>query len=228
MMTVMSDAAYDALLLDHDGVVVTLSPRPVLETAATEAFAATGITDPRPEDVDAITIRVSPAELRAVADRYDVDPDQLWQSREDRIEAALRDEAVAGRKAPYDDVVALERADVPIGIVSNNQRRIVEFVLRTHDLEDRVRTVRARPPTRDSLHEKKPEPTYLDAAASDLGCSNPLYVGDSESDVLAGQRAGFDTVFLRRPHNVNRELDAEPSLEVESLQTVVETLDFAD
>lgn len=220
----MSGGVYDGLLLDHDGVLVTLSPRSVLEAAVVEAFAAAGIPDPQPEDVDAVTIRVSPGELRAVADRYGVDPDRLWQFREDRIEAALRDEATDGRKVPYDDVAALDRVDVPTGIVSNNQKRIVEFVLRTHGLGERVGTIHARPPTRDSLREKKPEPTYLDAAANDLGCSNPLYVGDSESDVLAGQRAGFDTVFLRRSHNADRELDAEPSLEAESLQTVVETL----
>jgi len=56
--------------------------------------------------------------------------------------------------------------------------------------------IRAREPTRESLREKKPEPTYLEAAAADLDCLNPLYVGDSEIDIVAGQRAGFDTVSL--------------------------------
>ncbi|MCQ4332080.1 HAD family hydrolase [Natronomonas sp. F2-12] len=224
----MRGGVYDGLLLDHDGVLVPLAPRSVLEAAVVEAFAAAGIPDPLPEDVDAVTIEVSPAELRAVADRYDVDPDRLWRFREDRIEAALRDEATDGRKVPYEDVAALEHVDAPVGIVSNNQKRIVEFVLRTHGLIERAGTIHARPPTRDSLHEKKPDPTYLDAAASDLGCSNPLYVGDSESDIVAGQRAGFDTVFLRRSHNADREIDTDPLLEAKSLRTVVETLEPAD
>lgn len=215
---------YDGLLLDHDGVVVTLSSMAVLREAALGAFADVGVSDPRDADVEAITIRVSEAELCSVADRYDVDPDRLWRAREDQIEVALRAETDAGRKAPYEDVACLDRVAVPIGIASNNQTRIVEHVLRTYGLEDRIGTVRARAPTRESLHEKKPDPAYLEAAAADLGCSNPVYVGDSESDVVAGQRAGFDTVFLRRPHNRDRRLEVEPMTEAESLTEVVEAL----
>ncbi len=221
---IMSTERYDGLLLDHDGVVVTLSSMSVLQTATAEAFADVGVSDPRPEDVDSVTIRVSPEELSSVASRYDVDPDRLWRCREDRIESTLRTETEIGRKAPYDDVASLERVDAPIGIVSNNQARIVDFVLKTHGLSEHVEAIHAREPTRDSLHRKKPRPTYLEAAATDIGCSNPLYVGDSESDIVAGQRAGFDTVFLRRTHNAKRQLDAEPSFEAESLRSVVELL----
>ena len=218
----MSKEAYDGLLLDHDGVIVPLSPMSVLRGAAADAFGDAGVSDPRPADVDAITIRVTPAELRAVAGRHDLDPGRLWKHREDRIEAALRSEIETGRKTPYDGVSRLEALDAPLGIASNNQTRIVEFVLRTYGLDDRFGTVRAREPTLASLREKKPEPAYLEAAAADLGCSAPLYVGDSESDVLAGRRAGFDTVFLRRGHNADRELDVEPMAEVSSLMGVAE------
>ncbi len=215
---------YDGLLLDHDGVVVTLSPMDLLRRAAAGAFADVGVSDPRAEDIGAIAIRVSDSELSAVADRHGVDPDQLWKCREDRIESALRTETESGRKAPYEDVSCLEDVTAPIGIASNNQTRIIEYVLRTYDLHELVGTVRAREPTRESLREKKPEPSYLEAAAADLGCSNPLYVGDSESDVVAGRRAGFETVYLRRPHNRDRRLDVDPETEVGSLCEVVDLL----
>ncbi|SDD52722.1 HAD family hydrolase [Natrinema hispanicum] len=218
----MTETRYDGLLLDHDGVIVTLCSHQVLRAAATDAFVDAGISNPSPDDVNAITIRVWEDDLCAVADRYGVDPDRLWQCREQRIEQTLRRETRAGRKVPYEDVTSLERVEVPTGIVSNNQTRIVEFVLREHGLYGYVETVRAREPTRESLQEKKPEPTYLEAAAADLDCSNPLYVGDSESDIVAGQRAGFDTVFLRRDHNATRHLEIEPTVEVESLSAVLE------
>ena len=57
-----------------------------------------------------------------------------------------------------------------------------------------------------------------------LGRSNPLYVGDSESDVVAGRRAGVDTVLLRRGHNADRQIDAEPLREATSLDAVVDLL----
>ncbi|ELY46245.1 HAD family hydrolase [Natronorubrum bangense] len=220
----MTSQQYDGLLLDHDGVIVTLCSQHVLRDAALGAFADAGVSDPNPDDVDTITIRVSEDELCAVAKRYDVTPDRLWQCREDRIETTLRTETIAGRKAPYDDVACLERVEVPRGIVSNNQTRIVDFVLREYGLRGQFGTIRAREPTRASLREKKPNPTYLEAAATDIGSSNPLYVGDSESDVVAGQRAGFDTVFLRREHNATSHLETEPMADLESLEAVLELL----
>ncbi len=221
----MSGTRYDGLLLDHDGVIVTLCSRQVLRNAAIDAFADAGVSDPNPTDVDAITINVSETELSDAAERYGIDPDTLWRHREDRIETTLRAETKAGRKAPYEDATCLERVTVPTGVVSNNQTRIVEFVLTEYGLRDCIETVQARPPTLESLREKKPDPRYLETAASELGCSNPVYVGDSESDVVAGNRAGFDTVFLRRDHNATRQLDAEPTLELESLTAVAELLD---
>ncbi len=220
----MADRRYDGLLLDHDGVLVSLCAASTLRAAAAQAFADVGVPDPRPADLEAITIRVSPSELRETAGRYDVDPERLWQRREDRIEAALRAAVENDEKTAYDDIACLERAGVPLGIVSNNQRRIVEFVLGAYGISEWFEAVHARPPTVESLHEKKPEPTYLEAAATGIGCSNPLYVGDSESDVVAGRRAGVDTVLLRRGHNADRRIDAEPLTEATSLDAVVDLL----
>jgi len=58
-----------------------------------------------------------------------------------------------------------------------------------------VRTVRARAPTVESLAERKPDPGLLEAAMADLGSSDPLFVGDSESDVRAAARAGVDVAY---------------------------------
>lgn len=215
----MESDGYDGLFLDHDGVIVTIASKAVLRSAAVGAFGDVGVFDPRQTDVEAITVGVDPERLRAVATRYDVDPDQLWRCREDRIDATLRAEAILGRKRPYDDVSCLENIEVPIAVVSNNQTRIVESILELYGLSSLVDTIHARDPSRDSLHKKKPDPTYLEAAAAELGCSNPLYVGDSESDIVAGQRAGFDTVFLRREHNATRQLNAKPTIDTDNLET---------
>jgi len=55
---------------------------------------------------------------------------------------------------------------------------------------------------------------------TDLGVDNPLYVGDSESDIEAGQRAGIDTVFIRRDHNTEQSLTTQPLRDVSDLATV--------
>jgi len=94
----MSDRRYDGLLLDHDGVIVTLCSRSTLRTAACEAFADVGVDRPPAADIDTITIRVSPADLRSVAGRHALDAERLWRAREDRIEAALKSAVETGEK----------------------------------------------------------------------------------------------------------------------------------
>ena len=214
--------AYDGLLLDHDGVLVTFGDSDALRDAAREALARAGLPDPPADTVETLRVSVSPTALDRVATRHDLDPATLWRHRDDSIAAALRAEVRAGRKAPYDDVGRLAALDRPVGVVSNNQQRFVEFALDHYDLADGVDTVHAREPTVESLHRKKPEPTYLEAAMADLGVANPLYVGDSESDVVAGQRAGVDTAFLRRPHRNGHRLDVEPTYDLESLDAAVD------
>lgn len=216
--------SYDALLLDHDGVVVTLGDRAVHDEAAHTALRQSGIADPDPDAVETLRMHVSDDDLARISGRYDLDPDALWQSRDDVLAQALRDETRAGRKAPYDDVDVLEDIDHPLGIVSNNQSRIVEFVLDHYDLARHVDTIHARSPTPDSLARKKPATTYLDAAMADLAVENPLFVGDSESDVVAGQRAGLDTAFLRRPHNAEQTLSVDPTYELSGLAGVRDVL----
>jgi len=212
---------YDGLLLDHDGVVVTLGDQTALRRAARDALLDAGLPEPDESAVDTLAIAVSEAELASLSREHDLRAERLWRHRDDRVREALLAETTAGRKAPYDDTARLREVDVPMGIVSNNQTRIVESVLDHYDLRELFGTVRARAPTPESLSRKKPRPTYLEAAMADLGLENPLYVGDSESDVEAGRRAGVDTAFIRRPHNADRSLSETPTYEVRGLDEVV-------
>ena len=214
--------SYDGLLLDHDGVIVTLGDRSALSDAAQRALRDAGISDPEPDAVDTLSVAVSESELHAVSDRYGLDPDRLWTHRDDHVRDALLEETTAGRKAPYDDIDAITNLAHPTGIVSNNQTRIVEFVLDHYDLDHHFETIHARAPDRSSLTRKKPRPTYLEAAMATLDIENPLYVGDSESDVVAGQRADLDVAFLRRDHNAERSLDSDPTYDVSGLDAVVD------
>lgn len=215
---------YDSLLLDHDGVIVTLGDTAAMTEAARSSLRDAGIENPPDDAVDVLRVAVVDDELRTLSDRYGLDPDRLFRLRDDRMDEHLRTEVRAGRKRPYDDVDTLADLAVPTGIVSNNQSRIVEFVLEHYDLSDHFRTIHARSPTRESLARKKPAPTFLDEAMADLGVSNPLYVGDSESDVVAGQRAGLDVAFLRRDHNADRSLGVDPTYEVQGLAEVTALL----
>jgi HAD superfamily hydrolase (TIGR01549 family) len=208
---------YDAVIFDNDGVLVELVAMDVLRDATREAFDAVGVADPDPDHVEDLTIDVTPDQVRTVADAYGVAPDALWRAR-DRASSDAQIEVFGdGRWTRYDDVGALAAIDAPRGVVSTNQQATVDFVLDHFGLADLFETAYGREATVESLRKKKPNPHYLERAMTDLGAETALFVGDSESDVLAAHRAGADSAFLRRDHRAGLELGESPTHDVQSL-----------
>ncbi|MGM0372196.1 MAG: HAD family hydrolase [Halobacteriota archaeon] len=208
---------YDAVVLDNDGVLTTMTDRSVMVRAVRGAFQDMGVPDPDPEDVERLIYGVTPEILQAVSDRYGLAPRPLWYRRDMRSSLVQEREVRAGRKALYRDFEALEAINRPLGIVSSNQHRTVAAILEQHDIGHYFETVYGREMDPESLARKKPDPYYLDLAIADLGAKNPLFVGDSESDVQAARAAGVDSVFIRRDHRAETELAVPPTYEIESL-----------
>jgi HAD superfamily hydrolase (TIGR01549 family) len=209
--------SYEAVLFDNDGVLVEPIERSVLRRATWEAFDALGIPDPDPDDIDRLSLGVTPDLLSTVCAAYDLDPARFWRARDYHSSHAQRVELRAGRAALYDDFDAVREIDAPRGIVSSNQQDTVEFMHDFFATRDLFATAYGRDPTIRSLARKKPDPYYLHRALSDLAVDRALFVGDSESDVLAAQNAGLDAAFVRRPHRESHELSVEPTYELDGL-----------
>ncbi len=211
---------YDAVLFDNDGVLVGRTRYEVLQAAAWDAFEALGVADPDPDDVERIVVGVTPDDLRTVADRYELDPGELWATRDRLASEAQQAEVRAGRKTPYEDVEVLDEFDVPLGIVSSNQQATVEFILDHFGLENLFETTYGRQPTPESLINKKPNPYYLDRALADLQAEHALFIGDNESDIVAANNAGIDSAFVRRPHRVEYDLSVTPTYDIQTLHDI--------
>ena len=209
--------SYEAVLFDNDGVLVEPMGRPVLRRATWEAFDALGVPDPAPDDVDRLAIGVTPDTLATVCGRYDLDPARFWRARDYHSSHAQRVELRAGRADLYDDFDAIRDVDAPRGIVSSNQQVTVDFMHDFFATRDLFETAYGRDPTIRSLERKKPEPYYLRRALADLDVDSALFVGDSESDVLAAQAAGLDAAFIRRPHRESDDLSVRPTYELDGL-----------
>lgn len=216
--------AYDSLILDYDGVLVTVLDSDARTEAcwrAVDAVEPSGLAPPR-EVVTTLASSVSPETVEELSDDLGVSSETLWRFRDDMLATVLTDAAVEGRKRPYRDIDSLDAlSGVPIAIASNNQRRVVERILAEYDFGDAFETVHAREPRLDSLAVKKPAPTFLERAREDIGATNPLYVGDKEKDIVAARRAGMDVAFMRREHNRSRSLEATPTYSVTGLDDVV-------
>lgn len=218
---------YDGVLLDNDGVLTAITDPAILRRAVTNAFSDMGVTDPDPADVDALTIGVTPELLDRVTAQYDLDSASFWLRRDLHSSLIQEREMRAGRKPLYEDVETLSEVSVPLAVVSSNQHRTIETILEYYGLGERIRTYYGREPTIASLTLKKPATEYLDRAIADLGVSNPLFVGDSESDVEAAHNAGIDSAFLRRSHRTDERLSTAPTHEITSLSELPNLLDGA-
>lgn len=211
---------YDAVIFDNDGVIVELTDRTLFRRAVHDAFAALGVPDPPRPHLDALQFvaqdRVTDR-LTPIADAHDIDIETLWTARDEFAVTAQLKAVAAGEKPLYDDVDALDDLEVPLGVVSNNQHATVEGVLDHHGIADRFQTRYGRDHSLTGIQQKKPNPYYLEQAIDDIGADNPLYVGDSGTDLQAARRAGIDAAFIRRPHRRGYELPLKPAHELGTL-----------
>ncbi|AFK19970.1 HAD family hydrolase [Haloferax mediterranei ATCC 33500] len=213
---------YDSVIFDHDGVLTTLVDLSLLHDATWDAFDELGVTDPDPDHVERMVIHVTPADVHAVAGAYDLDPETLFRVRDEIASAAQKEAVNDGRKVPYDDFDAIRRIDAPMGIVSSNQQATIDYVLDHLDATDLFGTAYGREPSMTSLHRKKPEPYYIERAMSDLGVNSPLFVGDSDSDIVAARAAGVDSAFIRRGHRADHTPSPDPTHEIGGLDDLLD------
>jgi len=214
--------SYEAVLFDNDGVLVEPVGRAVLRRATWEAFDALGVPTPDPDDVDRLAIGVTPDLLSSVCASYGLDPERFWRARDYHSSHAQRVELRTGRATLYDDFDAIRAIDAPRGIVSSNQQDTVEFMHDFFATRDLFATAYGRDPTIRSLSRKKPDPHYLHRALADVDADTALFVGDSESDVLAARNAGLDAAFVRRPHRESYDLSVDPTYELGGLADLLD------
>jgi HAD superfamily hydrolase (TIGR01549 family) len=213
---------YDAILFDNDGVLIHPPAYETQAAATRDAFAAVGAEAIEREHVDDIVSGVTVDRLHEICAAYDLEVDAFWEAREHHDERAQFDEFRAGERTCYDDVDALADLAHACGVVSNNHHSTVEFVLEYFELASHFDVHYGREKTVESLRRKKPNAHYLDRALEDLDAESALYVGDSESDVVAAHSAGLDSAFVRREHCRDVELAVTPTYEVETLHEVTE------
>lgn len=212
---------YDAVVFDHDGVLLGRTPFDTLREAAWDAFERLGETDPDLAHVDEVAVGVDPATLTDICERYDLDPVEFWRVRDEVATAAQADAARSGRKTPYEDIDVLRHLDAPLGVVSSNQQATLDDLLEYFGLADQFQVVYGREPSIASLSRKKPSPYYLERALEDLEATTALFVGDNDSDIAAADNAGVDSAFIRRPHRRSFELSTDPTYELDDLHDLV-------
>lgn len=219
-----TDARYDAVVFDNDGILTEITDGAVFRAAIRDAFEAAGVSDPPGEHVEAL-YGTTAADVRRICDHHGIDPGPFWRHRDDEAARRQKEAIRTGEKPLYPDVEAILEIGADVGVVSNNQHETVRFIVEHFDLAPPVETVYGREHSVTGIERKKPDTHYLDRALADLGTTDALYVGDSEKDVVAARRAGIDSAFVRRPHRADLDLGVDPTYEVADLRELRDLLE---
>ncbi|WP_336326922.1 HAD family hydrolase [Halovenus sp. HT40] len=115
----------------------------------------------------------------------------LERAVEEAIEAHEREGARRSDRLSLADELPL---DVPVGVCSLNCEAACRIALEMHGLDRHVQTIVGR----DTLDSYKPDPEPLLHAIRGLDAepTAALFVGDSESDELAAERAGVEFQYV--------------------------------
>lgn len=163
---------YQAVIYDLDGTLVELQVDwdQVREDVAAK-FRVRGV------DVEGDS-------LWELLERADHEP--LERAVEETIAEHERQGARRSDRLPTADELPL---DVPVGVCSLNCEAACRIALELHGLDRYVDVIVGR----DTLPEHKPDPTPLLHAADGLAVApeQTLFVGDSNSDEVAAERAGM-------------------------------------
>lgn len=211
---------YDAVLFDSDGILVNPPAYETQVEATQTAFEQVGVPKAERQHIDAIVQGTTVERLHEICAAYDITTETFWKAREHYDERSQLTDFKTGSRSRYDDVTAISNLSQTCGVVSNNHHSTIEFVLDFFDLRPLFETYYGRAKTVRSLDLKKPNTHYLDQALTELGAESALYVGDSESDVVAAHRAGVDSAFVRRPHCRDVRLSVTPTYDTNSLHAL--------
>jgi Predicted phosphatases len=174
----VSDEAYDGIVYDLDGTLVTLAVD--WDAVATDVMQV----------YDDAGINATGADLWSLledADEHDIAHD---------VEAAISRHEREGARRSRRCNLADDLADrtVPVGVCSLNCEAACRIALETHELAADVDTVVGR----DSVATHKPDPEPLLATLTELGVdpANSLFIGDSPRDRETAERAGVAFEFV--------------------------------
>lgn len=171
------EKTHDAIVYDLDGTLVRLAVDWAAVRRAVAKILESGGADPGDADLWSMLDIADEAGLA------------------EEVEATIAEfERTGARESERLPLAAELPQDIPVGVCSLNCAEACEIALNTHGLGAYVDSVVGR----DSLPEQKPDPEPLLAVLERLDAepSRSLFVGDSDSDALAAQRAGVDFEYV--------------------------------
>lgn len=191
-----------ALLLDFDGPMARLMPPPVNAQVAERVRNASGVTLPPAliESTDHLAV------LKALVDY----PNALQAAEAAATRAEIECAQVCDVASWLEPLAIFVRErHIATAVVSNNSHEAVRTFLERHDVMLEIDAYACRTPM--NVARLKPSPHLLHRALNCLGTPScgALFIGDSVTDVRAGQALGVSTIgYAKNPSRANQLLTA--------------------
>ena len=211
-----------ALLIDFDGPICAVFAGYPAATVAAELHAVIAAhLGTIPNEIAELT--ANPLHiLRRIAELGDV---ELTRMVGDALRGAELAAVVTAAPTPgaADVLRAAREANRRVAIVSNNHGDAVERYLHTHDL---IRYIDGTASRVDGMDPRllKPDPLLVRAVLTSIGAdaADAVLVGDSESDIEAGQAAGTGTIgYANKPGKRERLTNAGADVVIDTMAEVV-------
>ncbi|WP_135536728.1 MULTISPECIES: HAD family hydrolase [Halostella] len=188
---------YDAILFDHDGVLVEGPSRESIVRAGRETLRSFAVDVPASNHLDTLKSG-DVSEIARFCRDHGIDTMEFcYRAARNSAREQYR-ELESGARTAYADVSALRSLDVPLGVVSDNQPAVVEQFLRSVGLYDLFDTIRGCTYDPWGIERQKPDPYHIETALDELDADAAAYVGDRGVDIAAANRAGVDAVLVDR------------------------------
>jgi len=139
------------------------------------------------------------------ASRLGVDPREIWSLVAQETTEARREELKKGGFDLYpevkDTLSALHQKDVQMAVISNAPESAVKIMVESFGLKQYFKFY-AGIRNFEDLRARKPHPNHLELAKAELKRNPFIYIGDSNSDLEAAERAGMDSIWMKRSGDV--------------------------
>lgn len=149
-------------------------------------------------------------------------PKKVWTEVAQETTLKRREKISSGDITLYDGVKEileeLHKADIKMGVISNAPEDAVEATIDEFDLKPLMHFYMGVRSFED-LQARKPNPNHLEIAKIEIKRSPMVYIGDTESDVIAANRANLKSAWINR---TNAESDVQPDYVIERLEELRE------
>lgn len=213
--------SYDHVIFDNDGVLLDSTTEDLEWMERFRVEEAKKLGGQMTLEQSRKVFKANTAEeIRKIAEETGLTVSQLRQIEAKKSRKKI-EKIKKGEISLFDSTVeVLKEIEQPKSMVSNAPLKATRYSLEHYNIQKYFQTVRS--PRLDSIEtymeKKKPNPEMIEKTIREKGSSNPIYIGDSDTDIIAAEKAGIDSIHLE----TSGETAQNPTHTAKNLQQVLQ------